>query len=62
MYARKAALAVATEGVQLVAGANGGDLGDLEQRLGLATIHRAQAGLLADLEAVREAVYGRMRP
>ena len=62
VYGREAALAVATEGVQLVAGANGGDLGDLEQRIGLATIHRAQAGLLADLEAVREAVYGRMRP
>ncbi len=61
VYARGAALAVATEAVRWVAGADG-DLAALEQRLDLAAIHRAQGGLLADLEAVREAVYGRMRP
>jgi alkylation response protein AidB-like acyl-CoA dehydrogenase len=60
--ARKVALAVATEAVQLVAGAGGGDLEDLGQRLRLALIHRAQGGLMADLQAVTTAVYGRMRP
>ena len=61
VYARGAALAVATEAVRWVAGADGGELGELEQRLDLASIHRAQGGLLADLDAVTEAVYGRMR-
>ncbi len=60
VYARGAALTIATEAVRLVAGADG-DLGELEQRLDLASIHRAQGGLLADLGAVTEAVYGRMR-
>ena len=59
--ARNAALSVPTEGVRWVAGADG-DLGELEHRLDLASIHQAQGGLLADLEQVREAVYGRMRP
>jgi alkylation response protein AidB-like acyl-CoA dehydrogenase len=61
VYARGAALAVATEAVRWVAGADG-NLSELEQRLDLASIHRAQAGLLADLGEVTEAVYGRMRP
>jgi hypothetical protein len=45
-----------------VAGADGGELGDLEQRLGLTAIHRAQGGLLADLQAVADAIYARRRP
>jgi hypothetical protein len=44
-----------------VAGADA-ELGELEQRFDLASIYRAQGGLLADLGAVTEAVYGRMRP
>jgi alkylation response protein AidB-like acyl-CoA dehydrogenase len=60
VYARGAALAVATEGVRWVAGADG-DLNELEQRLDIGSIHRAQGGLLADLGEVTEAVYGRMR-
>jgi alkylation response protein AidB-like acyl-CoA dehydrogenase len=59
--ARGAALTVATEAVRLAAGADGGELGELEQRLGLASIHRAQAGLLADLQAVTDAVYATKR-
>jgi alkylation response protein AidB-like acyl-CoA dehydrogenase len=59
--ARNAALDIATEAVRLVGGADG-QLGELEQRLDLASIHRAQGGLLTDLAEVREAVYGRMRP
>jgi alkylation response protein AidB-like acyl-CoA dehydrogenase len=60
VYSRGAALAIATQAVELVAGADG-RLGELEQRLDRASIHRAQAGLLADLGEVKEAVYGRMR-
>ncbi len=59
--ARDAALTIATEAVRLVAGADGGELGDLDQRLDLASIHRAQGGLLADMQTVTTAVYGRMR-
>ncbi len=61
VYARGAALAIATEGVRWVAGA-GGDLDELERRLDIGSIHRAQGELLADLGEVTEAVYGRMRP
>jgi alkylation response protein AidB-like acyl-CoA dehydrogenase len=59
--ARGAALTVATEGVRLVVGADGGELGDLEQRLGLVAIYRAQGGLLADMQAVADALYARKR-
>ena len=61
VYARGAALDIATEAVRWVAGADGA-LGELEQRLDLPSIHRAQGGLLADLGAVTDAVYARMRP
>jgi alkylation response protein AidB-like acyl-CoA dehydrogenase len=61
VYARGAAMTVATEGVRLVAGADG-DLGDLEGRLGVTAVHRAQAGLLADTQAVADALYARKRP
>ena len=61
VYARDVALAIATEAVRWVAGADA-ELGELEQELDLASIHRAQRGLLADLGEVTEAVYRRMRP
>jgi hypothetical protein len=60
--ARTAALTVATEGIRWVAGADGGELDDLERRIGLMSIHRAQRGLLDDLGLVATAVNGRMRP
>ena len=60
--ARDAALTIATEAVRWVAGADGGELGELEQRLDLASIHRSQAGLLADLQMVADAIYARKRP
>jgi alkylation response protein AidB-like acyl-CoA dehydrogenase len=59
--ARGAALTVATEAIRLVAGSDGGELGGLEERLNLASIHRAQGGLFADLQAVADAVYGRRK-
>jgi hypothetical protein len=57
--ARNAAMTIATEAVRWVAGADGGEVGDLEQRLGVAAIHRSQGGLLADYQAVAEAIYKR---
>lgn len=61
VYARGAALAVATEGVRLVAGANGGELSEFEQTVDLPSIYRAQGGLLADMQLVAEALYSRRR-
>ncbi len=57
--AREAALAVATEGIRWIAGAEGGDLGALEESLALAAIRRAQMGLVADLDELADRIYGR---
>jgi alkylation response protein AidB-like acyl-CoA dehydrogenase len=57
--ARDVALTVATEGVRWVTGANGEAGADLAARLGVAAIQQAQAGLIADLDAVADAIYGR---
>ena len=61
VYARGAALTIATDAVRLVAGADDGELGDLEQRLDLPAIYRSQRGLLADMQAVADALYARKR-
>ncbi|MGZ4187421.1 MAG: acyl-CoA dehydrogenase family protein [Solirubrobacteraceae bacterium] len=58
--AREVTLAVASEGVRWVAGAEGGDLGALEDRLHLPGIRRAQAGLVADLDQLADRIYGRV--
>jgi acyl-CoA dehydrogenase len=60
--AREAALKTATEGVRWVRG--GGavsdeDLGRLETAVGVGAVHRSQGGLLEDLDAVADALYGR---
>ncbi len=60
--ARTVAMTVGTEAIRWVAGADGGELDGLEQRIDLTAIHRAQGGLIDDLATVAEAVYGRMRP
>jgi hypothetical protein len=57
VYARDAALTIATEGIRLVAGSNGGEPGDLD----LAANHTAQSGLLDDMQTVTEALYARKR-
>ena len=59
--ARGAAMTIATEAIRWVASADGGELDGFEQRLNLASIHRAQGGLLADLQIVAEALYARRR-
>ena len=61
VYARGAALTIATEAIRLVAGADGGELGGLDQRLDFAAIYRAQGGLLADMQTVCDALYARKR-
>ena len=58
--ARGVALAIAAEAIRLVVGADA-DADELEQRLDVASINRAQRGLMTDLQAVTTAVYGRMR-
>ena len=58
--ARDVAHAVATEGVRWIAGAEGGDLSSLEDRLALPAIRRAQQGLIADLDQLADRVYGRV--
>jgi alkylation response protein AidB-like acyl-CoA dehydrogenase len=52
--AREVALTVATEGVRWAAGADGVESGELEAKLGTCSIHRAQAGLLADMDALAQ--------
>ena len=62
VFAREAALKVATDGMRWVRAGDGvadEDLGRLESELGLAAVYRAQGGLLEDLDVVADALYGR---
>ena len=62
IFARQAALKVAQDGVQWVVGAGGltdAELPAFEASLGLQAIRRAQAGLVADMDLVADALYGR---
>jgi hypothetical protein len=62
VFAREAALEVATEGLRWVAGAAEGSEGDaasLAAALNLNAVYRAQAGLLADMDRAADALYGR---
>jgi alkylation response protein AidB-like acyl-CoA dehydrogenase len=60
--ARDVALTLAAEGMRWVTGAvpaEDGDSAGLDSRIRLAEIHSAQAGLIADMESVADALYGR---
>ncbi len=62
VFAREAALSIANEGLRWICGADAvpaEGVPELEKALGLDAIHRAQAGLLADTDAVADALYGR---
>ena len=60
VYAREAALSVGLDGMRWVAGAGGADgVGELAGRLRLSDIQAAQPGLLSDMNAVADVVYGR---
>jgi alkylation response protein AidB-like acyl-CoA dehydrogenase len=62
IFAREAALKVAEEGLRWMVGGVGftaDQLSALEVTIGLPAIHRAQAGLISDLDYVADVVYGR---
>jgi alkylation response protein AidB-like acyl-CoA dehydrogenase len=63
VFAREAALKVAAEGLEWVAGAGGvsdSEMAAFETNLGMPAIHRAQAGLIPDLDYIADVVYGRV--
>jgi len=63
-FAREAALLVAQEGMSYVIGAGGlteAEIPAFETALGLTAIHRAQAGLIADMDYVADVLYGRVK-
>jgi alkylation response protein AidB-like acyl-CoA dehydrogenase len=62
VWARQAATWVAEDGLRWVRGSDGvadGELGAFVEALRLPEIHRAQAGLLADMDQVANVLYGR---
>jgi alkylation response protein AidB-like acyl-CoA dehydrogenase len=62
VFAREAALKVAEEGLRWVVGAGGVSAAELpafETSLVLPAIHRAQAGLISDLDYIADVLYGR---
>ena len=64
VFAREAALKVAEEGVRWVTGAGGvrdSEMAKLEVDLGLPAIHRAQAGLISDMDYVADVLYSRVK-
>jgi alkylation response protein AidB-like acyl-CoA dehydrogenase len=63
IFSREAALKVAEDGLRLVIGAGGvndGELAAFEGSLGVPAIHRAQRGLMTDLDFVADVLYGRV--
>jgi len=67
VFARDAALRVAEEGLRWVAGAepepsatNGAGTAAFESALGIAAVHRAQAGLIPDMDYLADVLYGRV--
>jgi len=62
IFARDAALKVAEDGLRWVVGAGGlsnAEMAGFETSLGLPSIHRAQSGLISDMDYVADALYGR---
>ncbi|HZW95108.1 MAG TPA: acyl-CoA dehydrogenase family protein [Candidatus Eremiobacteraceae bacterium] len=62
VFARDAALKVAEDGLRWVIGAGGvsdSEIAAFETSLGLPAIHRAQSGLISDLDYVADVLYGR---
>ncbi len=62
IFAREAALKVAEDGLQWIVGGGGisdAEMAAFEASLGLPAIHRAQSGLIADLDYVADVLYGR---
>ena len=62
IFAREAALKVASQGLSLVIGAGGvtdGELQAFESALRVASIHRAQAGLISDMDEIADVLWER---
>ena len=62
IFAREAALRVGEEGLRWVSGAGGVDDADMpafETSLGLPAIHRAQTGLISDMDFIADVIYDR---
>lgn len=62
VFAREAALKVAQDGLRWINGAGGIDNADMpsfETSLGLPAIHRAQAGLISDMDFIADIIYNR---
>jgi alkylation response protein AidB-like acyl-CoA dehydrogenase len=64
IFAREAALKVAQEGLRWIVGAGGaagdGEVAAYEAALNLSAIHRAQMGLISDMDLVADVLYGRV--
>ena len=62
VFAREAALKIAEEGLRMVLGAGGikdAELPAFETAVGIPAIHRAQAGLIADMDYIADVLYNR---
>jgi alkylation response protein AidB-like acyl-CoA dehydrogenase len=62
VFAREAALKIASDGLRWVAGAGGAsesDMAALQRDLGMSAVHCAQVGLISDMDYVSDALYGR---
>jgi alkylation response protein AidB-like acyl-CoA dehydrogenase len=62
IFAREAAFKVAGDGLRWVSGSGGvsdAEMPAFETALGLGAIHRAQAGLISDMDGLSDVVYGR---
>jgi alkylation response protein AidB-like acyl-CoA dehydrogenase len=62
VFAREAAFKVAEEGLRIMTGAGGvtnAEMDAFEAALGLPNIHRAQAGLIPDMDEIADALYSR---
>ena len=59
VFAREAALKVATEGLRWLHGGSSDVDPDLDRRVGLADVLAAQRGLIDDMDLVAAALYGR---
>ena len=62
IFARAAALKVGEEGLRWITAAGGvsdSEMAAFETSLGLSAIHRAQAGLIADMDFIGDVIYGR---
>lgn len=63
IFCREAALKVGEDGLRWIVGGSGamnGEFAAFESSIGLPAIHRAQAGLISDLDYVADVLYGRV--